>query len=140
MADPIAVVRSKGTRTEIVGFPDATVRVVAGDVLGALREQLAPWAADPMPQMPPFQGGAAGYLAYDWGHVLESVPVARSDDFCLPDVVLDVYDWVFIHLDRARARHAAAVMRRASGDHTRDGGRSRRFACYARSGARLRLD
>jgi para-aminobenzoate synthetase component 1 len=123
-ADPVAVVRSKGTRTEIVDFRDGTVRVVAGDVLGALREQLAPWAADPVAELPPFQGGAAGYLGYDWAHMLEAVPVPRYDDLCLPDVVLAVYDWVLAWDHDASAawlistglpeRSRPARMRRAS--------------------------
>ena len=35
---------------------------------------LAPHAAAPVPGLPPFQGGAAGYLAYDWGRALETLP------------------------------------------------------------------
>jgi para-aminobenzoate synthetase component 1 len=44
--------------------------------------------------LPPFQGGAAGYIAYDWGLTLERLPAPRYDDLALPDVVLGVYDWV----------------------------------------------
>ncbi len=32
------------------------------------------------PDLPPFQGGAAGYLAYDWGRTLERLPAPRYDD------------------------------------------------------------
>lgn len=93
-ADPVAVVRSKGTRTECLDLPGGTPRIVASDVLHALRAQLAPHAAEPVPGLPPFQGGAAGYLAYDWGRVLERLPAPRYDDLALPDAVLGVYDWV----------------------------------------------
>jgi para-aminobenzoate synthetase component I len=92
MADPIAVVRGKGTRTERL-TPDGHVREVAG-VVDAVREMLAPSAADPMHGLPPFQGGAAGYFAYDWGRTFERVPPPRYDDLALPDVVLGIYDWV----------------------------------------------
>ena len=44
--------------------------------------------------LPPFQGGAAGYLAYDWGRVLERLPAPRHEDLALPDVVFGMYDWV----------------------------------------------
>jgi para-aminobenzoate synthetase component 1 len=87
-ADPVAVVRSKGSRTE------CGTRIVPEDALDALRELLAPYAADPVPGLPPFQGGAAGYLAYDWGRVHERIPAPRHDDLDVPDVVLGVYDWV----------------------------------------------
>jgi para-aminobenzoate synthetase component 1 len=44
--------------------------------------------------IPPFQGGLAGYIGYDWGSVLERLPAARYDDLNIPDVVLGLYDWV----------------------------------------------
>jgi para-aminobenzoate synthetase component 1 len=93
-ADPVSVVRSKGARTECLDPATETIRIVAGDALDALRELLAPHAAEPVPALPPFQGGAAGYLAYDWGRVLERLPAPRYDDLALPDVMFGLYDWV----------------------------------------------
>ena len=107
-ADPVAVVRSKGAQTECIGFSsfetsDASPvpsmngpwRVVSGDALAVVRELLAAHLTEPVPGLPPFQGGAAGYLAYEWGRVLEGrLPEPRHDDLDLPDVVLGVYDWV----------------------------------------------
>jgi len=87
-ADPVTVVRSKGALTE------CGARIVHDDALDTLRGLLAPYAADPVPGLPPFQGGAAGYLAYDWGRVHERIPAPRHDDLNVPDVVLGVYDWV----------------------------------------------
>src|SRR5688572_26862791 len=94
MADPFAVVRSKGTRTEYLAVASETVRAVGADVLTEVRSVLAGHVADPVPGLPPFQGGAAGYLAYDWGRTLERLPECRFDDLALPDVVLGIYDWV----------------------------------------------
>jgi para-aminobenzoate synthetase component I len=88
-ADPVAIVRSRGAHVECDGGRD-----IAGDALDALRRLLAPFAADPLPGLPPFQGGAAGYVAYDWGRVLEHIPAPRYNDLQLPDIVLGVYDWV----------------------------------------------
>ena len=101
-ADPVAVVRSKGARTEYLdrraGPADArcpaSPRVVAGDAVEYVRSLLAPHGAEPVPGLPPFQGGAAGYIAYDWGRLLERLPAPRYDDLALADVVLGVYDWV----------------------------------------------
>ena len=93
-ADPVAVVRSKGAHVECLDLPGGTARVVSADALDALRTLVAPHATEPVPGLPPFQGGAAGYLAYDWGRVLERLPVPRYDDLALPDVVFGVYDWV----------------------------------------------
>ncbi len=93
-ADPIAVVRSKGPHTEWVDRCGGSRRTVEGNALDAVRSLLAPHAADPVAGLPPFQGGAAGYLAYDWGRVLERLPAPRFDDLGVADVVLGVYDWV----------------------------------------------
>src|SRR5262245_21943619 len=78
MADPAAVVRTRGD----------------GAALASVRQLLAPHRAEPVDGLPPFQGGAAGYITYDWGLTLERLPAPRYDDLALPDVVLGIYDWV----------------------------------------------
>ncbi|HWW82126.1 MAG TPA: aminodeoxychorismate synthase component I [Vicinamibacterales bacterium] len=93
-ADPIAIIRSKAKRTELVEFEPGRVSKIAGDALAPVRTLLAPHTTVPIPGLPPFQGGAAGYLAYDWGRSLERLPEPRDDDLMLPDVVLGIYDWV----------------------------------------------
>jgi len=88
-AAPVAVVRTKGQD----GVP----------ALEQARQLLDAHRADPVPGLPPFQGGIAGYLAYDYGAVLERLPVPRHDDLNLPDAVLGLYDWV-IAWDHAAGR------------------------------------
>jgi para-aminobenzoate synthetase component 1 len=57
---------------------------------------------EPIPDLPPFQGGAVGYIGYDYGARLERLPSARYDDLGIPDIVLGLYDWVIAwdHLAR----------------------------------------
>jgi para-aminobenzoate synthetase component I len=91
-ADPPIVVRSTGPLTEI---GDAQGwRTVPGDPLDAVREVLGEWRSEPVAGLPPFQGGAAGYVGYDYGAVLERLPAPRYDDLAMYDVVLGLYDWV----------------------------------------------
>jgi len=78
-ADPFEVVRSEGRQA---------------DPLAKVRHILAPFASQPLPGLPPFQGGAAGYVAYDWGLELERLPAPEHDDLGLRNVVLGIYDWV----------------------------------------------
>jgi para-aminobenzoate synthetase component 1 len=129
MADPIAVVWSKGARTERVDFyaHQGTRHAVEGDVLAAVRTLLAPHAAEPVPGIPPFQGGAAGYLAYDWGRALERLPAPRHEDLAIPDVVFGVYDWV-LAWDHDEAR--AWIISTGMPETTRDA-RERRAAARA---------
>ena len=91
-ADPPVVVRSKGHDVEM--REDATWRPVSEDPLLMVRRILEAWRSDPVPGLPPFQGGAAGYVGYDYGGVLERLPATRYDDLAVHDVVLGLYDWV----------------------------------------------
>jgi para-aminobenzoate synthetase component 1 len=59
--------------------------------------------APPQPDLPPFQGGAIGYLAYDFGRRLERLPPPRGGEAPVPDVWLGLYDWV-LAWDHAAAR------------------------------------
>jgi para-aminobenzoate synthetase component 1 len=91
-ADPAAVVRSKGAQVEV--YQDRTWRRTGGDVLEVVRGWLADVRTEPVPELPPFQAGVAGYIGYDYGAVLERIPPTRYDDLSLPDVLLGLYDWV----------------------------------------------
>ena len=93
-ADPAVLVRSKGALTQqLTPASEAWMRVDC-DPLTAVRQLLAPFTTAPVPGLPPFQGGAAGYLGYDWGAMLERVPRPKYDDLAVPDVLLGIYDWV----------------------------------------------
>jgi para-aminobenzoate synthetase component 1 len=93
-ADPSRVIRSKGARTEIRNAPGGDWTPVAGDALSAAQALLPTDPTEPIPGLPPFQGGIAGYIGYDWSAVLERLPRPRYDDLAIPDVVLGLYDWV----------------------------------------------
>jgi para-aminobenzoate synthetase component 1 len=125
-ADPSRVVRSKGARTEMRRMPEGNWSPVEGDALSVARAQLPSQTAVPIPGLPPFQGGIAGYIGYDWNAVLERLPRPRHDDLAIPDVLLGLYDWVIAwdhrigtawlvstglpHGGEAQSRHARARM------------------------------
>jgi para-aminobenzoate synthetase component I len=93
-ADPVAVVRSHAAGTACLDRVSGNVRALTGDPLATLRESISPHRAEPVPGLPPFQGGVAGYVGYDWGLTLERLPSPRFDDLELPDLVMGMYDWV----------------------------------------------
>ena len=91
-ADPFTAVRAKGLLTQQLVDGD-WIRIDA-DPLAHVRALLAPHGRPAVADVPPFQGGAAGYVGYDWGAALERVPRPRYDDLALPDLLLGLYDWV----------------------------------------------
>src|SRR4051812_10527131 len=93
-ADPVAVIRSKDGRTEHHDLVSGAVTESGKDPLDELRSLLKPHIGPASPALPPFQGGAAGYVAYDWGRALERLPRCQYDDLALPDVLFGIYDWV----------------------------------------------
>ena len=101
--DPAVVVRSKGEVTERWTSAAGTWESIAGDPLEFVRVLLRQHAAAAIPDLPPFQGGAAGYIGYDWGTRLERVAPPRFDDLAIPDCMLGWYDWV-IAWDHERGR------------------------------------
>ena len=90
-ADPWLVLRSKGTTLERRSAEGSARE--EGDPFTALQAVLSRYAMDAVPGLPPFQGGVAGYLAYDLCHHLERLPSPRFDDLDLPDMCLGLYDW-----------------------------------------------
>ncbi len=93
-ADPAIVVASKGGRAERCTTGTSAWQPLAGDPLEVVRALLREHVAPAVPGLPPFQGGAAGYIGYDWGAGLERIAPTRFDDLAIPDCMLGLYDWV----------------------------------------------
>ncbi|MGB9716282.1 MAG: anthranilate synthase component I family protein [Thermodesulfovibrionales bacterium] len=53
--------------------------------LAILKELLTSYKQLPYEYLPPFQGGAVGFLSYDFVHYLEKLPKNSKDDLFLPD-------------------------------------------------------
>ncbi|MGE0354266.1 MAG: aminodeoxychorismate synthase component I [Gemmatimonadales bacterium] len=92
-ADPVVVLQSSGGM--LTRFWPGTGRreTGPGDPLLAARDMLGP-PREPLPGIPPFQGGFAGYIGYEYGGRLETLPTPRFHEALLPEVSLALYDWV----------------------------------------------
>ncbi len=101
-AEPFAVIRARG-REAVLERADGSRERAIGDPFGALRRWLAPYARPARPGLPPFQGGAVGYFAYDVGRVIERLPSRAADDLGWPELWLGLYDWVYAY-DHAAGR------------------------------------
>ena len=68
---------------------------IRGNSLGELRDKMEPFARpDPTGISIPFTGGALGYIGYDYGRRIESIPELALDDRELPDMHFGLYDGV----------------------------------------------
>lgn len=60
--------------------------------LDRLREFVSSYSQKPVEGLPPFQGGAAGMLGYDFVRYLEKLPRNSMDDLTLPDAHFFMFD------------------------------------------------
>jgi para-aminobenzoate synthetase component I len=68
--------------------------IAVADPLTVLADRLAQFKLEPIDELPPFQGGAAGLFSYDLCHHIEVLPRPLFDDFGSPDLAVGIYDWV----------------------------------------------
>lgn len=64
------------------------------DPFQVLTEHIAQFPLDYYPDLPPFQGGVAGFFSYDLCHHLEKIPLHKADDLLFPDLAVGFYDLV----------------------------------------------
>ena len=71
-----------------------------GDPFAFMAGHLEPYRVPPLPDLPPFVGGAVGYFGYDCVRHVEHLPDAPPDDLGLPDMAFLLTDVivVFDHL------------------------------------------
>ncbi|WP_224741821.1 hypothetical protein [Bradyrhizobium sp. 2S1] len=80
-----------GTYLVADGQASWNAEAVAGDPWVVLRSLLARYRAAHRPDLPPFQGGAAGFLAYDMNRTLERLPAPSLPGLRLPQSILHFY-------------------------------------------------
>lgn len=73
------------------------------DPFAELRLGFQRFSAKTQAGLPPFQGGAAGLLSYEFGGAWERLPKPPYDEFQMPELAVGLYDWV-IAWDHAAGR------------------------------------
>ena len=94
---PFAVVHGNEKEVEIEQGSNRTV--LTGKHLEALEKWMNQFAFPPIEGLPDFQGGAIGYISYDYGQYIEKLPDLAEDDLKFPLLHFLVFDeWaVFDH-------------------------------------------
>ncbi len=84
-ADPRALFKCKGHEVQIQYTSDVDGFSVNGPPLDALQDFMKRYQPVDDPALPPFNGGAVGYIGYDTVRTLEKLPDTNPDDLRLPD-------------------------------------------------------
>jgi anthranilate synthase component 1 len=108
-ADPFRIVEIRGGTVFVDGAPRE------GPPIEQLRRATDFGSVAPVDGLPPFAGGAMGYLGYDAVRLVESIPSSGRDEGGLPEAWFGLYDGV-VALDRARQRLLIVVAARIGDD------------------------
>ena len=111
-ADPYRVIELRRGEVYVDGIPQP------GPPIEVLRRATDQGSLAPVDDLPPFAGGAMGYVGYDAVRVMERIPDTGRDEGGLPDAWFGLYDGV-VALDRARQRLQLIALARIEGDSER---------------------
>ncbi|MBS4205943.1 aminodeoxychorismate synthase component I [Lederbergia citrea] len=94
---PFAAIQANQKQVEIDQGGERTV--VSGKPLAVMEKWMSQFSFPPQHGLPDFQGGAIGYISYDYGQCIEKLPDIADDDLKLPLLHFLVFDeWaVFDH-------------------------------------------
>ncbi|MBN2231670.1 MAG: anthranilate synthase component I [Deltaproteobacteria bacterium] len=96
-AEPVAVLRQRGTELTLARGENVECRVVSPDPLVPLRALLAEFDLPPVSGLPRFFGGAVGCLAYDTVRAFERLPDEPPDDAGFPDSLFMIPGLLLVH-------------------------------------------
>jgi para-aminobenzoate synthetase component I len=94
-----------GRYSSVAADPFEFWRIAAdgSDALAVLAKRVGQFHAERLPELPPFQGGAAGLFGYDLGRGIENIPAPAGDEFGVPALAVGLYD-VVAAFDHATGR------------------------------------
>jgi para-aminobenzoate synthetase component I len=93
LLESVLAAEGVGRYSFLAADPFEVVDPSGGDAFASLAARLRAFPVEHASGLPPFQGGAAGYLGYDLCRELERLPAPRYDDLGLPSLCLGLYDW-----------------------------------------------
>lgn len=129
-AEPSYVLSAKGQEiVEIVGGQAQTRPLRGKDPLDELKAYMSRYIPAPAPELPPFWGGAVGYMGYNLVSFFEPVACSKPDDQNVPDCLFMVTDSIVIF---DHIRHCMRVVA-----HAHIGPGDAPDACYDQAVARI---
>jgi anthranilate synthase component 1 len=113
--DPSLIFKSKNGEHEVVFQSEEKDFKPRETSLETLRHLMRHYHAVPDPRLPPFFGGAVGYMSYDTVRDFERLPSVKPDDLHLPDCLFMVADTLVV-FDHVRHRMILIANAHVTGD------------------------
>jgi len=104
--DPFIIFKCWGKRIQVLQSDDK--KCFDGDPFDYINELVNKFEIISHDESAPFFAGAAGYIGYDMGRLIEDIPDLLSDDIDIPDAVLCFYSSVIIADHLKKELYAAA--------------------------------
>lgn len=94
---PIETIEAKDGKINVTNWEQKLS--LTGDPFEILQSRIKSWVsfATRHPNLPPFQGGAAGLFGYDLGRSIEDLPSHAENSSHTPDMAIGIYDQVIAH-------------------------------------------
>lgn len=102
--DPLVTLTSKGVRSLELEWRDGTKEVREGEPLDLVSAFVESMQTGSVPELPDFQGGAIGFISYDYARTYEPIPEVAVDDLGTPDIFFYLFDrWAVLDLETETA-------------------------------------
>jgi para-aminobenzoate synthetase component I len=92
---PVATLKGKDNQLTI--STEIGIEVKSGDPLYLMKEWMAKYKTEKNDDYPDFQGGAIGFVSYDYVRSIERIPALSKDDLDTPDLYFYVFNDVFVY-------------------------------------------
>lgn len=93
---PIATAKSVIQGLELT-WKNGETELKTGEALAELEKVIAEYKLEANPKLPDFQGGAIGFISYDYARTIEFLPNQAEDDLQVPDLYFYLFDHWAVH-------------------------------------------
>lgn len=93
--NPIVTMVGKDNSLEVVDIEGATIH--KGNPLHSVKEIMKEYEVETNHESPEFQGGAIGFISYDYIRYIEEIPNIAADDLKTPDVFFMLFDNWYVY-------------------------------------------
>ncbi len=98
--NPIVKMIGKNNKLEVT--TDSHTEIMEGNPLHLVKDVIRQYKVESYPALPDFQGGALGFISYDYIRYIERLPNETMDDLEIPDVYFLLFDewYVYDHQEK----------------------------------------